>query len=274
MRLALLAATAMLAALHPAASLAAPFEGTNAGGVLYVCATPQNNDLTQSDFEALSWVRVNGLGNHGETGTSTNILNYDTWDTAVTQKFKGISNAGDPDIEVMRKPADAGQNILRAAALPSNKNNYAFKLEMNDKSVSTGTGTIVYNRGIVTGPRRPRGRNEDFDLEVFSLGLNQIETVANPTGSGIAPQNTVIPTISGTASVNSVLTANNGTWTGDAVITYTYQWFANGVTIAGATANTYVVQATDTGKKISVRVRGENAAGYATGTSAQTAAVV
>lgn len=266
-----LASAAMVAALVPGATLAVPFDGTNAGGRLYVCAVPQNSDLTQSQYEALAWTPVTGLGNFGEAGTSTNVLNYDTWDMSVVQKYKGMDDAGSPEVEFIRKPTDAGQNILRAAA--RTKNNYAFKMERPDKVTGTGTGTIIYNRGIVTGPRRPFGRNEDFDLEVYTFGLNQLEIVVNPTGVGNAPQNTVIPTITGTATVNSVLTAANGTWTGDATITYTYQWFGNGVAIPGATGMTYVVSSNDIGKKISVRVTGTNDAGSAMGTSIQTAAV-
>ena len=32
-------------------------------------------------------------------------------------------------------------------------------------------------RGLVTGPKRPNGRNEDFNLEVYTLGLTQYEII-------------------------------------------------------------------------------------------------
>ena len=265
------ASVAMLAALEPGKALAVPFDGTNASGKLYICATPQPAALSQAQFEALAWVQIVGLGSHGETGTSSNILTYDTWDQSVVQKYKGLDDAGSPEIELMRYPFDAGQILLRQAA--TTKFNYAFKLEKPDKQVPTGTGTIVYNRGIVAGPRRPNGRNEVFDLEMFTLGLNQVEIVANPTTAGVAPQNTAIPTITGTATNGNLLTANAGTWTGDATITYTYQWFANGASISGAVNSTYLLTASEVGKKVSVRVTGTNAAGFATGMSVQTATV-
>jgi hypothetical protein len=78
-----------------------------------------------------------------------------------------------------RIPTDPGQDILRDAA--ATNFNYAFKIERNDKPSLDGTPTIIYNRGLVTGPKRPLGRNEDFDLEVFTLGLNQREVVVDPT---------------------------------------------------------------------------------------------
>jgi hypothetical protein len=169
----------LLASLSVTA-LAAAFANTNAGSKLFICATPQPDDLDQTGFEGLTWVQIGGVGSAGEAGTSTNILTYDTWDTEVAQKAKGISNAGDPDIEVARDPDDAGQVILRAAALTNL--NYAFKEMRNDapNADEDSRPTTYYNRGLVIGPRRPRGRNEDFDLEIYTLGLQQREVVVDP----------------------------------------------------------------------------------------------
>ena len=270
--LALLAASAAL--VTGCGSLPFVTANANAGSKLYVCATPQNSDLSQAAYEALTWVEVKAIGNHGETGPNTNILTYDTWDTVVIQKAKGTTDAGSPEIEVARIPSDPGQQILRAAA--KTNFNYAFKMVRNDKATTNGTPTVLYNRGLVTGPRRPHGRNEDFDLEIFTLALNQLEITVdpNPSGStGIAPLNTALPTITGTATVGQTLTASTGTWTGDATITYAYQWFASGQAIPGATSATYDLTSNETGDKISVRVVATNAAGYGEVMSAQTAAV-
>ena len=149
------------------------FANTMSGGKLYVCATPKNSDLDKTGFEALTWVQVKGVGSHGDTGSNTNIVNYNTWDTEFVQKSKGTSNAGDPEVEVARIPADAGQLILRTAGDHFNKNNYAFKIERNDMPSGGTTNTCIYNRGLVTGPITKHGRNEDFDLEVFKFALQQ-----------------------------------------------------------------------------------------------------
>lgn len=156
------------------------FANTNAATKIYVCATAQNDDLDQTAYEALTWVEVKGIGSRGEAGRNTNLVNYDTWDTEVTQKAKGVTDAGSPELELARIPDDAGQVILRTAAAVGNNNNYAFKEVRADAPVG-GTPTILYNRGLVTGPKRPGGRNEDFDLEVFMLGFNQSELVVDPT---------------------------------------------------------------------------------------------
>lgn len=152
---------------------------TNAGRKFYICSTPQNADLDAAAFAALAWILVGKVGSAGQTGLNTNILTYNTWDTDVAQKSKGVSDAGSPDIEVARVPTDAGQVAMRAAA--ATNLNYAFRMVTNDPATDGGTGTTIYNRGIVTGPKRPNGKVEDFDLEIFTLGLQQKEIVVDPT---------------------------------------------------------------------------------------------
>lgn len=245
----------------------------NAASKLYVCATPQNSTLTQVQYEALAWVEVGGLGSHGETGNNTNVLTYDTWGDAVVQKAKGMTDAGSPEIEVARIASDAGQAILTAAGVVGNANNYAFKMLRSDAQ-GNGNPSVMYNRGIVTGPRRPNGRNEDFDLLVYTLGLQQPEIIVNAgAASGNPPVNTVAPAITGTMTVGQTLTLGNGTWTGTATITYTYQWFAAGVAIAGATASTYVLTSSEQGKRIQGIVYASNSVGNAMSFTALGAAV-
>ena len=149
---------------------------TNSGSKFFISSLPTNTDLDLTGFEALTWVQVKGVGSHGETGVNTNIVSYDTWDTEFVQKAKGTSNAGDPEVELARIAADAGQLLMRTAGDHFNKNNYSFKIEKND-APSGGTPTFVYNRGLVAGPRTPNGRNEDFVLEMFTLALQQQQII-------------------------------------------------------------------------------------------------
>ena len=156
---------------------------TNAGGKLYIAvdgmgdAEVHNSDLLVAGYDALTWLEIGSVGSFGETGSNTNILSYDTLNDDVIQKGKGMTNAGDPEIELARLTADAGQIQLRAAALT--KDNYAFKYELDDSAGANGT--TYYNRGLITGPRHPNGRNEDFVLEIYQLGLNQREIVKEPS---------------------------------------------------------------------------------------------
>ncbi|WP_329845703.1 hypothetical protein [Stenotrophomonas sepilia] len=143
---------------------------TNAGSKLYICALPQNEDLTATEFAALTFVQVKKVGSIGERGINTNVVQYDTLDTLVALKGKGITNAGDPQIEVAEDLADPGQVAMRAAGAPNVPDTYAFKVERAD-------GSIEYLRGLVTGPNVPGGRNEDFILNTYTLGLNQVPVV-------------------------------------------------------------------------------------------------
>lgn len=248
------------------------FANSNAASKIYVCATAQNTDLDQAAYEALTWVEIKGIGNLGEAGKSTNILQYPTWDTSVIQKAKGMTDAGSPELEVARIPTDAGQDILRTAAAVGNNNNYAFKILRADGTTATN-GTVIYNRGLVGGPKRPNGRNEDFDLEVFTLAFQQEEIVVDAAGSGTAPYYTVASSLSGTEEVGETLTIANGTWAGTATITYTYAWYRNGLKISGATSQTYVLTADDEGKYIAGRVTATNAAGQGYSTTEPTGAI-
>ena len=162
-------------------SAALGFFNTNAGRKLYICTTPQPANLADAAaFATLTYVLIGGVGSVGETGSKTNILSYDTWDDDVVRKAKGLTDAGSPTIEVARDAEDAGQNALRAAALTNF--NYAFKVVGNDApNADVGSSpTIRYNRGLVSGPTQPNGRNEDFDLEVFMLGLQQRQITVAP----------------------------------------------------------------------------------------------
>lgn len=139
---------------------------TNSGGTVAISTAVQNANLTESEFVALTYTDIANVGNLGERGANTNIVSYDTWNTETTLKGKGITNAGDPQLEVALDLADPGQLAVRVAAA-SKSDNYAFK-------VTRQNGDIQYLRGLVTGPTEPGGRNEDFVLNVFTLALNQL----------------------------------------------------------------------------------------------------
>ena len=142
---------------------------SHAGVTLHISTTAQNSDLddhASSGFPSLTYTEVKNVGSIGEYGIDTNMISYDMLSTAVSRKAKGITNAGDPEVEVARDDTDPGQLLMRAAGAVSNHNSYAFKVVKQD-------GSIDYLRGLVAGPNSPSGRNEDFDLHVFALALNQ-----------------------------------------------------------------------------------------------------
>ncbi len=82
------------------------------------------------------------------------------------------------------------------------------------------------------------------------------------------------PTISGSKRVGQKLTASIGSWNYPSA-GFRYQWYANGVKIAGATASTYTAKESNIGQKISVEVTPKVAAfTKLSAMSAQTAALI
>jgi hypothetical protein len=154
-------------------------KSTKKGSKVWVCATAQNSDLNQAGYEALTWVQVGKVGNPGDLGATSNLPTYDTLDETVTQKQKGVANAGDPQIEVASVASDAGQIILRTFGDPLNQNNLAIMWERNDMPSGGAANTRIYSRGVVSGPMYPGGGSDDFDLERFTIGLNQIPIRVN-----------------------------------------------------------------------------------------------
>ncbi len=82
---------------------------------------------------------------------------------------------------------------------------------------------------------------------------------AAPHVAGIAPPvNTVLPLITGDTA-GDVLSTSNGTWTGSP--TFTYQWFLDGVAIAGEDEDEVITDEAWAGQTITVVVSGSNGAG-------------
>ena len=146
----------------------------NKGRRFFYCATAQPDDLTQAEYEALTFVEVGQVVTVGETGAAANVVSQDYWGTEVTQKRTGIINAGDPTVEVGEDLTDAGQNGMRTVA--NDGNFYAFKIE-NPLLAGQTTPTTYFNRGLVLGPVTNNGAVEDWSNHVFTLGLVQEQII-------------------------------------------------------------------------------------------------
>lgn len=97
-----------------------------------------------------------------------------------------------------------------------------------------------------------------------------VSQAAHPTAAKTLTAAT--PKITGTAKVGSKLRASAGRWTSGT--TLTYQWYASGEKIVGATSSSHTLKSAQYGKRIVVKVTGRKA-GYTTvtRTSAKTATV-
>lgn len=227
-----------------------------------------DSDLNQAAFEALTYVEIGDAGMIGDIGSTSNIINYDTLNTDVSQKNKGVTNAGDPQVEVARDYNDPGQVLMRAYA--DTKFNYAFKVINDDAPSVSFNGSITYLRGMVASATEVGGRVDDFDLETYNLALNQRPLRVDPAAT-VVPSNTVRPSITGTAVQTGVtLTAQDGSWTNEPT-SFTYQWqhdvsgnlaFIN--VAALGTGKTFVPVVADVGDSLRVQVTAHNAAGAST----------
>jgi uncharacterized protein YmfQ (DUF2313 family) len=118
------------------------------------------------------------------------------------------------------------------------------------------------------------------------------ETASNAGGSGVAarsaataevgkqvPVNTAPPTISGTAQQGKTLTEAHGSWN-NSPTSFSYQWLrcdstgANCSSIASATAQTYLLIATDVGHTLKVQETASNAGGASTPAPSSATALV
>jgi hypothetical protein len=139
---------------------------TNFGGTFSVTAIAANADVADAAaYALLVYTEVPNIGSHGDSGVSQNVVSYSTWDRNVTSKGKGEADAGSPTVEFLDVDSP-GMVIMLANADVNNANSYAFKVEWPD-------GSIEYNRGIITGPMRMKGGNEDFKRLTFNLGFSQ-----------------------------------------------------------------------------------------------------
>jgi hypothetical protein len=110
-------------------------------------------------------------------------------------------------------------------------------------------------------------------LAFTPIGRGYGPVAVAPSAPVVAPPaNIVLPLISGTVQIFATLSTTDGTWTGNPT-SFAYQWYAGGVAIAGATASTLVLTATEVGSEITVRVLATNSVGSASINSAPTAAV-
>ncbi len=140
---------------------------TNFGGTFEVTAIAANVDVANlAAYQALVYTVVPNVGSFGDTGVSQNVVSYSTWDRNVAAKGKGEADAGSPVVEFL-DVSSAGMTIMETNGDVNNSDSFAFRILWPD-------GTEEFNRGIVTGPVRLKGGNEDFKRVSYTLGFSQV----------------------------------------------------------------------------------------------------
>ncbi|WP_017239424.1 hypothetical protein [Streptomyces sp. SS] len=126
---------------------------------------------------------------------------------------------------------------------------YAYQWRANGVAIAGATGSSYVPVATVLGKK--------LTVTVTALRTGHLNgaytTVGYTVAAGLAPKATSAPYVSGTVRVGRTLTVNKGVWT-PAPGSYTYQWYANGRAISGATKSWFTLTKTQRGTRITVKV--------------------
>lgn len=115
------------------------------GATLEVSAsTPATFDST--GYAALTWTEVGEIGEIPEFGPNSSPVTFTPLKTGIVNKFHGEINYGSLSIPGAYDPADAGQDILRAAF--DSKDEIAFQ-----ETLSDGTTTRYFMGKVMSATR-------------------------------------------------------------------------------------------------------------------------
>lgn len=121
------------------------------GGVL----SDKSTDFIASDFATQVWTEIDGWMQMGSSGDAAQIITTPIINRGRDIKQKGTANAGQMQNQFTAILTDPGQLALIAASLPSNKNNYAFRVDLNDQI--GGAPSKRFFVGLVTTSEEPGG---------------------------------------------------------------------------------------------------------------------
>lgn len=123
-----------------------------------------------SDFAAQSWVEIGFVETIGKFGDESSTVKFDAVGAGRTYKLKGNRDAGDIALVCALNYGDYGQATLRGAE--STPNNYAFRIDFNDKPAGGSVPSKRYFIGLVmTASEQLDGANNVMKLNA-TIGIN------------------------------------------------------------------------------------------------------
>ncbi len=146
----------------------------------YISATAQSSDLTQIQFEALTWVRIAQVVQGPTTGEEVNFVSQAYTGSGRARFKKGIQSGAASDFTVGYDYTDEGQDTLYTAS--RGRGIWAFKHVLTDTpNDATTTNTIEYFRALVGPRRRESGEVEGYVNHVFPIQItDQAPIVVEP----------------------------------------------------------------------------------------------
>jgi len=226
---------------------------TTTGALTFVSA-PNFEAPTDSDTNNTYVVEVTASDGQGGTDVQTLTVNVTDLKASITSNGAGASSA----ISIAENTL--GVTTVRASAgEPGSTLSYqlAGGSDASLFSIDAGSGALTFINAPDFEAPTDSGANNSYDVVVqVSDGLGGIDSQSlniTVTNANDAPTGAV--TISGTPTQGQTLTAANNLVDADGPNPLTgisYQWFANGEAISGATTSTLSLDQTHSGKSISV----------------------
>jgi hypothetical protein len=122
------------------------------GGVLADKAA----DFVEADFAGQTWVEVDGYKTMGSLGDTAALITTPLINRNRDLKQKGTANGGSRQDNFAHIATDAGQLAMIAAAAPTNRNNYAIRIDLND-AVGAGAPSKRYFISLVMDAKEESG---------------------------------------------------------------------------------------------------------------------
>ncbi len=234
----------------------------------FVAANPAHGNLTLNEDGTFSY---------------TPALNFNGNDAFTYYVNDGVDNSNTATIEITVRPVN---DIPTGAAAIVGSAVEDQELTVDVSSIADADGLGEFSYAWSTGATTASITLGDADVgknitvtTSFTDGHGTTETLTSTAVGPVANVNDApvgLPVIAGTAQKGQTLTANTSEISdADGLGTLVYQWLRNGVTMAGATTDTYLLTASDVGGRISVIVSYTDGHGTSEGplNSSQTSAV-
>lgn len=124
----------------------------------------------QSQFEADTYTAVGEVEDLGEFGDQASEVTFTALNNRRVRKFKGSFDAGTLTCVCGKDTADIGQDAMIAAF--ASDFDYNFRVILNDKLTTSGTGTTLYFRGKVMSKQDNVGAVDNIVRQTFNIGIN------------------------------------------------------------------------------------------------------
>lgn len=134
---------------------------------------------------------------------------------------------------------------------------FSYQWKLNGKNIKKATGATY----------RPTKSDKGKKLTVTVTARAAGYVTKSVTSASVKVANPLLvltkaPSVAGVPAVGEKLTATSGTWT-PAPTSLTYQWYADGVAIKGATTASFKITSNEAGKRLQVQVKAVRS-GYTT----------